>query len=126
MSFSFSFGNPQDAGQVNRLLADCGLSADDAANHIEHFLIARSGDDLAGTVGLELAGSSALVRSLAVAERYRRQGLATQLIDRLLAYSHARGIASLYLLTLTAGDFFKRRGFAIAERSLAPEQIAAT
>jgi quercetin dioxygenase-like cupin family protein len=66
------------------------------------------------------------VRSLAVAERYRRQGLAAQLVDRLLAYSHARGIESLYLLTLTAGEFFGRRGFAMAERSSAPKQIAAT
>ena len=126
MPFSFSFGNPHDVGQVKRLLADCGLPDEDTGNHIEHFLVARSGDDLAGTVGLELAGSSGLLRSLAVGERYRRQGLATQLVDRLLAYSHASGIESLYLLTLTSGDFFRRRGFAMADRSSAPKQIAAT
>jgi amino-acid N-acetyltransferase len=126
MSFSFSFGNPQDAGQVKRLLADCGLPADDAVDHIEHFLIARSGDDLAGTVGLELAGTSALLRSLAIAERFRGHGLATQLVDRLLAHCHTRRIESLYVLTLTAEDFFRRRGFAMAARTSAPEQIAAT
>ena len=77
---------------MKRLLADCGLPAEDAGSHVERFLIARSGNDLAGTIGLELAGSSALLRSLAVAERYRRQGVAMQLVDRILAYAHARGI----------------------------------
>ena len=126
MSFTFSFGNPQDTGQVQRLLADCGLPSEDAGSHIEHFLIARSGDDLAGTVGLEHAGTSALLRSLAVADKYRGQGLAKLLYDRILAYAHARGIETLYLLTLSADGFFRHRGFGTAERSSAPKQIAAT
>jgi protein-tyrosine-phosphatase/N-acetylglutamate synthase-like GNAT family acetyltransferase len=126
MSFTFSFGDPRDIGPVKRLLADCGLPGDDAGNHIEHFLIARSGDELAGTVGLELAGSSALLRSLAVGNAYRGKGLAKLLYERILPYARAKGVETLYLLTLSAGDFFRRRGFKAAERSSAPEQIAAT
>lgn len=126
MPFAFSFGGPQDTGQVKRLLGDCGLPAEDAGGHIEHFLIARYGDDLAGTVALELAGSSALLRSLAIADKYRGQGLVKMLYDRILAYAHARGIETLYLLTLSAGEFFRRRGFRTAERSSAPKEIAAT
>src|SRR6185503_16328296 len=117
MSFTFSFGAAQDTGQVKRLLADCGLPDEDAGSHIEHFLIARSGDDVAGVVGLEMAGPVALLRSLAVAEKYRGQGLSKLLYDGILAYAHARGIETLYLLTLTASAFFKRRGFTTAERS---------
>ena len=126
MSFAFSFGATQDTESVKRLLADCGLPDEDAGSHIEHFLIARSGDDVAGTVALEMAGPAALLRSLAVADKYRGQGLARLLYDRILAYAHARGIETLYLLTLTAGAFFTRRGFTKAERSSAPRQIAAT
>jgi len=126
MSFAFSFGNQQDVVPVKRLLADCGLPYKDVDSHFGHFLIARSGDDLAGTIGLEPGKSSALLRSLAVAEKYRGEGLAAQLVDRILAYAHARGIETLYLLTLTAGEFFRRRGFATADRSSAPKHIAAT
>jgi len=126
MSFTFSFGNPQDTEPVKRLLADCGLPSEDAGSHVEHFLIARSDNDLAGIVGLELAGSAALLRSLAVAESYRGQGLARLLYDRILAYAHAQGIETLYLLTLTASGFFTRRGFRQARRSSAPRQIAIT
>lgn len=126
MSFTFSFGAAQDAGQVKRLLADCGLPDEDASSHIEHFLIARSGDDVAGVVGLQMAGPVALLRSLAVAQKYRGQGLGKLLYDRILKYAHDRGIETLYLLTLTARAFFSRRGFTAAERSSAPEQIVAT
>jgi amino-acid N-acetyltransferase len=126
MSFTFSFGAAQDTGQVKRLLADCRLPDEDAGSHIEHFLIARSGDDVVGTVALEIAGQAALLRSLAVADKHRGQGLGRLLYDRILAYAHARGIESLYLLTLTARAFFERRGFTMAERSSAPKQIAAT
>jgi|KBSMisStandDraft_5_1062788.scaffolds.fasta_scaffold03900_10 amino-acid N-acetyltransferase len=126
MSFTFSFGATQDTEAVKRLLADCGLPDEDAGSHIEHFLIARTDDDVVGTVALEMAGPVALLRSLAVAEKYRGQGLAKLLYDRILAHAHARGIETLYLLTLTASAFFKRRGFTTAERSSAPKQIAAT
>jgi len=126
MEFTFSFGTLQDAEPVKRLLADCGLPWDDVDDHLENFLIARSGNGLAGTVGLEIAGSSALLRSLAVGERYRGQGLATLLYDRIIAHAHATGIGRLYLLTLTAGDFFAHRGFKAAERADVPKQIAAT
>src|SRR3954468_21732667 len=85
MSFTFSFGAAQDAGQVKRLLADCGLPDEDASSHIEHFLIARSGDDVAGVVGLQMAGPVALLRSLAVAEKYRGQGLGELLYARIFA-----------------------------------------
>jgi amino-acid N-acetyltransferase len=124
--FTFSFGTAQDAGQVQSLLADCGLPHEDASSHIAHFLLARSGDELAGCVGLEPAGSVALLRSLAVAEAYRRQGLSSVLYDRILTSAHARGIETLYVLTLSAGGFFRRRGFVTAERSSAPKPIAAT
>src|SRR6185295_5658459 len=126
MAFSFAFGDRKDIDEVTRLLADCQLPAEIAAEQIEHFVIARCGDRLAGTIALEPAGPAALLRSLAVAPQYRGQGLATALYDRIVAYAQTRGIETLYLLTLSAQDFFTHRGFAIAERSSAPDQIAAT
>src|SRR6185295_18532159 len=126
MAFTFAFGDRKDIDEVNRLLADCQLPAEGAAEQIEHFVIARSGHRLAGTIALEPAGPAALVRSLAVAPQYRGQGLATSLYDRMVAYAQRRGIETLYLLTLSARDFFTHRGFAIADRSSAPDQIAAT
>ena len=126
MSFTFSFGKHGDIDRVTRLLKACQLPTEGAAEHIEHFVIARSGNRLAGTIALEPAGSAALLRSLAVAPQYRGQGLAASLYDRIVMYAQARGTETLYLLTLSAREFFARRGFAIADRSSAPDQIATT
>jgi amino-acid N-acetyltransferase len=126
MSFTFASGARKDIDEVAKLLEECQLPAEGIAEHIEHFVIARSGDYLAGTIALEPAGPVALLRSLAVAAQYRGQGLATALYERIVAYAQRLGIETLYLLTLSARDFFAHRGFAIAVRSSAPEQIAAT
>src|SRR3954462_11797152 len=126
MSFTFSFGDAKDIEQVTRLLTECGLPAEDAAEHIQHFVVARSGDRMAGTIGLQPAGRMALLRSLAVADEYRGKGLATSLYDRIVAYADRQRIETLYLLTQSARDFFARRGFSIADRSSVPKQIAAT
>ncbi len=126
MSFSFAFCSPNDAEEVARLLEDCNLPSEDVRDHLEHFLIARSGEDVAGVVGLELAGSSALLRSLAVTRSYRGQGIARQLYERILAYAHSKGVNTLYLLTLSASDFFVRRGFKRGKREDVPKHIGAT
>ena len=45
-----------------------------------------------------------------------------------VAWAHAaeKGVATLYLLTTTAADFFGRRGYEAVPRSAAPAAIAAT
>ena len=111
---------------MKRLLADCGLLGDDIDPHLEHFIVARANGELAGVIGLELLGSLALLRSLAVAPAYRNQGLGGTLYERALAYTRTRGVGTLYLLTLTAREFFARRGFSKVDRKSAPEPIAAT
>ena len=126
MSFAFSCGCEQDIGPVKRLLAECGLPGEDIDPHIAHFVIARAGGELAGAIGLELAGKTALLRSLGVSERYRGQGLGTQLYERVHGFAHAEGVETLYLLTTSASGFFRKRGFTAAERAAAPQHIAAT
>lgn len=77
-----------------------------------------------GVVGLELHGNSALVRSLAVAESERGQGLGVLLLKHAEAAAQILGIQELYLLTTTAVDFFQRLGYEAVDRSTAPPSIA--
>lgn len=77
-----------------------------------------------GVVGLELHGNSALVRSLAIAESERGQGLGVLLLKHAEAAAQILGIQELYLLTTTAVDFFQRLGYEAVDRSTAPPSIA--
>jgi amino-acid N-acetyltransferase len=114
--------------QARQLLAASNLPTDDlqdAANNLRLFGC-QIGGHLIGLVGLEIHGADALLRSLAVAEAARGQGLG----DELLAYAErqaaSHGVHAIYLLTTTAEGFFAQRGYCLAERAAAPRAIAAT
>jgi amino-acid N-acetyltransferase len=128
-SVTFSFASAKDEKQIKGLLAASGLEHQDIGpSHLQHFLIVNDESTLTlyGVVGLELKDNVGLLRSLAVAEAYRRQGLATRLVIKIEAYARSKKIDSLYLLTLTAEDFFSARGYHKTDRGSAPPALQET
>lgn len=118
---------PGDLPAVLALLKDSGLPWQDiTAAHLGGFLLAVDGESVLGTVGLERYGNDALLRSLAVAATRRAGGLGTQLADAIEQHARNTGLASLYLLTTTAAEFFARRGYQVIARSAAPAALQAT
>jgi len=117
---------PADAAAIGALLRAADLPAEDFADHLAHFLVARRGDTVLGAVGLELHGRDALLRSLVVAPAARGRGLGGRLVDRLAAAARRRGARRFYLLTTTAETFFAHRGFERIERGGVPAAITAT
>ena len=109
------------------LLCDCGLHTEDITRELlRDFILVRKGDDIVGVIGLEVTGADALVRSLAVRQSYRGQGIGKKLTSAIERHARARGVQVLYLLTLTAEDFFIAQGYRHSDRSTAPESIKAT
>lgn len=84
------------------------------------------GNELCGVVGLEVYGSCALLRSLAVAPGHRDVGIGGKLLAHAEHEAARRGAGEIYLLTTTAGPYFSGRGYTLAERASAPAAIAAT
>lgn len=116
----------EDVAAIQRLLQDSDLPADDVAEHWRTFLVAVSGGEVVGTVGLELTGASGLLRSLAVAERFRGIGLGTKLYNGIIEQARRFGIRELGLLTTTAEGFFSRVGFRKENRSTIPTFVASS
>lgn len=109
------------------LLEACALPAFDLSDeHMRHFFYCGHGASPAGIVGVELLGKDALLRSLAVREAARGEGIGAELVAQAEAYARSRGARTMYLLTTTAARFFERRGFTAASRSDAPESIRKT
>jgi amino-acid N-acetyltransferase len=74
-----------------------------------------------GSAALELYGNAALLRSVAVDQNLRGQGLGQQLTRAALDLAGQHGVETVYLLTETATDFFPRFGFQpIARSAVAP------
>ena len=115
-----------DIQEIQRLLKSVDLPYTDIEPHINHFLCVEDENELIGVVGLEVYEDIALLRSLAVDEKYRKRGLGKILIDEILQYADDRKIKHIYLLTTTAEAFFTKLGFTLVERNDAPDVIRAT
>ena len=68
-------------------------------------------------------GPDGLLRSVAVADDWRRRGLGGALTDEVVARSVREGLAAVYLLTETAESFFPRHGFVRIERDAASDAV---
>ena len=94
--------------------------------HLEHFFGCGPENEPKGIVGLEIYGSDALLRSLAVDASARGRGCAKALVAQAERYAASRGVRRIYLLTTTAGKFFERLGYRALARADAPEAIRNT
>ena len=77
-------------------------------------------------VGLEILRPLALLRSLAIDPNYRNEGLGSQLTQQAEKYGDSLELQALYLLTMTAEDFFAKRGYKKVPREAIPNQIQGT
>ena len=124
LTFEAASINEFDA--VYRLLANNDLPVQDLKNHFSGFTVAKCGSALVGTVGLEVYGELALLRSLCVADSHRARRVGEALVSAAVKRASARGVRSLYLLTTSAARYFAALGFAPVERHDVPPPIQGT
>lgn len=120
------FPRPPQAA-ATALLAQCDLPNGDLKSvHFDHFLGCGSPEKLEGLVGLEIFGTVALLRSLAVAETARGSGCAKALVQQAEQHALKNGVRTLCILTTTAERFFGNLGYVPADRAYAPIEIKNT
>jgi amino-acid N-acetyltransferase len=109
------------------LLSSADLpSSDLCTGQVEHFFYSGSSTDPTGLVGLKFHGAHALLRSLVVRSNARSAGLGGALLERAERHAKECGAQTIYLLTTTAEQFFRRRGYVSVDRQDAPAAIRAT
>jgi len=108
---------PADLPAILQLLEVSKLPRAELERHIGTTLVAKEGKQLVGTAALELYGTAALLRSVAVAVERRGHGLGQTLTAAALDLAHRRGVHTVYLLTETAAHFFPKFGFRPIPRS---------
>ena len=127
LAVTFSGVRPEEENAVLALLEGCGLQTGDLSSEkLRHFVVARKGDAVVGAIGLEVFSPHALLRSLAVAEDFRGQGIATRLIDAIERHARNVGVNAIYLLTLTAAGLFEKCAYRQVSRESAPDYLQAT
>ena len=115
---------PFDLPGALDLLGRSELTEQDVAARWGHYFVVREDDGrVVGVAGLEIHGDDGLLRSVAVDEDYRGQGLAASLVEAALERAKKVSLRSVYLLTTTARDYFARHEFADCPRDEAPALI---
>ena len=98
-------------------------SGDITADTFDSFFVFRDEIGVAGAVGLELYGDTALLRSLVVTNQHAGRGIGRRLVTAAEVLARERGIHAIYLLTTTAETFFEYLGFRRVGREQAPPAI---
>lgn len=125
--FVFRSAAAADLPVVAEFLNRCGLPAQDLTSEIlAGFELAFAADGrLVGQIGLETFGDIGLLRSLAVAPELRGQGLGEQLVMRRESAARRAGLSTVYLLTSSAAEYFRRRAYDEVPRETVPAAITA-
>jgi N-acetylglutamate synthase-like GNAT family acetyltransferase len=103
--------NPADLGAIRRLVQAEGMPLFDLESFIDTFWVMDAGGEVAGCVGLEQYGTSALLRSIVVAPAARGTGAGHRLTLHWLEEARARAAETAYLFTMDKAPFFVRYGF---------------
>lgn len=83
-------------------------------------------NEIVATIGIELYGNEALLRSLCVKEGFKNQKLGEKMLSYLFNFCAAESIKTLFLLTTTAEHYFVRYGFEKIMRDETPKTIQNT
>jgi amino-acid N-acetyltransferase len=100
-----------DLKRIEHLLESASLPTLGVAEHVRHFLVAENEGTIVGTIGLEVYGDTALLRSAVIAAEEQKKGIGSQLYNHNLSQARDLGVKRLILLTNTAEAYFARKGF---------------
>jgi amino-acid N-acetyltransferase len=115
-----------DLKAIKSLLESASLPSVDIEKHLLNFLVLENVRNIIGTIGMELYGDTALLRSLAVEKNYRNKGFGQKLYYALKSKAAKINVINIYLLTETAEGFFSKEGFQKIAREQVPHSIKQT
>lgn len=113
----------EDLTLIRALLEGCGLPTSDLQSARPEFAVVRENDEVVAAGALQRFGSTALLRSVAVAAEWRGGGFGQAIVRELERLALTVGITRIVLLTQTAVKFFAEQGYRVVERNTAPEDV---
>jgi amino-acid N-acetyltransferase len=112
-----------DLDAIKQLLTDNQLPTAGVDEHWKTFIVARDAGVVVACGGSEAHEFAALLRSVAVHPNYRSLGIGRKIVRQLLDRLASRGIREFYLLTTTAQEYFRKRGFKVIDRDEVHPQL---
>ena len=90
---------------------------------LREFIIVENQDEIIAVGALTIIWKDlAEVRSLAVKDTYKGQGLGKSVVEKLVEEARELGIEKVFALTYQA-DFFSKLGFVVTEKETMPQKV---
>ena len=112
-----------DVPQILDLLKRQSLPPDGLTDHAATTVVARQDGRVVGSAAVEMYADGGLLRSVAVDDSLKGQGLGRALTEQAVALARAAGLDALYLLTTTAEGYFPKLGFERTTREDVPAGV---
>jgi phosphoglycolate/pyridoxal phosphate phosphatase family enzyme len=115
-----------DEPDVQRLLHEAGLGPHDGGSweRPPTTVVAAEGNSVVATAAVDVVGTDAYLRSVAVREDLRAGRLGTRIVAAAVRDARHRGALRVWLVTETAASFFDRLGFDRIDRTSLPGWMA--
>lgn len=127
MSLQFRTATATDLPALVSLLQSRELPTDGVVELLRerphHVVVAELNAVVVGSAALDVRGDWALLRSVAVARDLATLGVGTRLVTDALELAHTLQLASVFLLTTAAADWFLRFGFQVTTRDTVPADL---
>lgn len=107
---------------IKKILLEHELPVEDLENDIT-FFVEKKNKDIICIGGLEKYDKYCLIRSIAVVENFKNQGLGTKMTKYLCEQAKLQKFEKIFLLTLTAEKYFPKFGFQKINRDQTPDVI---
>jgi amino-acid N-acetyltransferase len=117
---------PEDLPAVFELLEIAKLPTAGVNDYIQDFVLEIENNTLLGCAGLEIYGQAGLLRSVVVNPSERSNGIGSRLVNAILERARAQQLFSIYLLTISAQNYFPRFGFKQITGAEIPESLNAS
>lgn len=118
--------NHSDHTSITALLESYNLPVSDLKTAPVVFYGIKKGKQLIAIGALEIIKPVALLRSVAVRSDHQKTGLGKRITTFLEKQAKELNIQRLYLLTTTAGSFFRQLNYREISRDLCPSEIRLT
>jgi amino-acid N-acetyltransferase len=112
-----------DLDAIHKILTDAGLPTAGVEENLRTFIVARAGDRIIACGGAEAHQFAALIRSVAVVPDHQKSGIGRRIVRQLLDRLASRGLREFYVLTTTAEEYFRKRGFKTIDRDEVHPQL---
>lgn len=120
---TFNKINNEDVNDAKTLLKENNLCYTDIPKENLDIFKVLDSNVIVGYLGLEHYGSDAVLRAVVIKDNFRGLNLGRTMTLSGIDAAREMGIESLYLLTLTAKDFFSKLGFKVMARKDVPEAV---